>query len=45
MFLKKLYIYCILTLVTATVLSACSPRKGILPRNNESAIIESKIAQ
>ena len=32
-------------LVTATVVSACSPRKGILPSNNVSAIMESKIAQ
>ena len=46
MFLKKLCAYCILTLITATVLSACAtPRKGILPSNNVSAIMESKIAQ
>ena len=46
MFLKKLYTYSILTLITATVLSACgTPRKGILPSNNVSAIMESKIAQ
>lgn len=46
MFLKKLCAYCVLTLITATVLSACAtPRKGILPSNNVSAIMESKIAQ
>ena len=46
MFLKKLCAYCLLTLITATVLSACAtPRKGILPSNNVSAIMESKIAQ
>ncbi len=46
MFLKKLCAYCVLTLITAAVLSACAtPRKGILPSNNVSAIMESKIAQ
>ena len=46
MFLNKLCAYCVLTLITATVLSACAtPRKGILPSNNVSAIMESKIAQ
>ena len=46
MFLKKIYVYGIITLITASALSACgSPRKGILPSNNVSAIMESQIAQ
>jgi hypothetical protein len=45
MFLKKFYAYCILTSITAAILSACGgPRKGILPSNNVSAIVESQIA-
>lgn len=45
MFLKKFYAYCILTSITAATLSACGgPRKGILPSNNVSAIVESQIA-
>ncbi len=45
MFLKKFYAYCILTSIAAAILSACGgPRKGILPSNNVSAIVESQIA-